>query len=223
MEDRIKRHAELVELLFEKTYGCTATPMVLDAAAPVPINSEAIRSVVSPLDHVVYTVDSTGERKVLEAMFGHTRYTENEPQNRIIGNKPIDVTITIAHMAEIVFIGGSYTLNDPRDATAIVETIEEYLTTVADRRRYEPHYAPPPKEDMDKLSGLIHAIIPLSSRVHDAKQGTGFWAELDSLFMTTGKYNIGKDDQSFFDENKVDPSSSTRADPRMSRRDPYKF
>jgi hypothetical protein len=216
------KQIELLDLLFEKLYNCTATPIMLDAAAPAPVATKPALTNVSTLDGVVHTQSTENEHLVIEAMFGHTRYNGNESSNREIGSKPIDVRIPIAHMAEMVSIGGTFILNNPRVAPEIVDTIESYENIVYERKIYEPHFRQPPEEDMDKLRGLKHAILPLSCRVMSVGEGVGGWADLDALFTRTGVYTVGKDTEDFF-AIKKEPIQSTKPDYSQYKRDPYKF
>lgn len=220
-----KRQRELVDLIFEKQYRCSASPMMLDAAIPMPVQDH--NSVTnSTCGNVVHTVTNSNEHHVLEAMFGHTRYTSDENTNREIGKTNIDVSITIAHMAEIIAIGGKFTLSNYRESTEIADTLDEYATFIFDAKRMEPHFKSPPEEDLEKLNDLLNAIRPLSNRVMSVRQGTGIWAEIDALFTATGVYEIGKDTDDFFAAKSLPTNNATpsvRVDHRKLQRDPYKF
>ena len=221
MNTLVDQHTKLVDDIFDKAFAVLAPPMLLDAAMDLPKASVKTVTQVDPLNHVVHTVTQTNEHRVVAALFSHTRYTNNKEKNREIGSQPIEVLIPIAHMAEILDLGGTFTLVNYKEAPMIVDIIESYLKVTEERSRWEPHFKLPPPDDMNKLVRLAVAIKPLSNRVVDANELSGDWGMIESLFATTGKYQIGKDNDSFFDPVAV--ANDCRVDHRAIPRNPYKF
>lgn len=195
------RYGELVDSIFDKSFQCTAAPVYLDAGKPAPTISVSVTPKVQhSVDGVRLTVSNSNEQNIMERMSGHIAYTGEEKEDRRRATTPIDVTIPISHMAEILGVSGTFTLKDPREASVINDILDEYLVLVADKKVYEPHFNAPPQEDIDKLNNLNVAIYPLSRRLSTLGLGQGTWAEIEALFTRTGNYVIGGNNDSFITE-----------------------
>lgn len=209
---------ELVEKIFEQTFRCWAPPMYLDAAQHHPIGIHPNPTVMTGVDGVVLTIANSNEKNIIESMFGHTTYTGNPDVDKRRSSEPISVTITIAHMAEVLHIGGTFTLVEPCDAPIITDILDEYLAVTHDMKRYSPHYSGPPTEDLDKLYSLNVAILPLSGRVSKLGLGEGLWSEIEAMFTNTGVYVVGGDNDHFM--SATEPSMATT---KRTRPNPYKL
>jgi hypothetical protein len=183
--------------IFDKPYPCSAKPMILDAALPGPLETEKTEY-YRDRDGVVCQVDHSGDKQVLSALFGHTRYTDDEEANDKIAKTPIDVNLTIDQMVEILDIGGTFTLQNPQDSSEIFDVVRRYYRGVLDKQRYSVHSYGPPKEDMNKLKRLMEAIGPLAEHINRAGEGSGYLAHLLKLFGAFGEYQIGSDDEAYF-------------------------
>jgi hypothetical protein len=185
-----KRYVELANLIFDKAFACSAIPKYLDAASP-RTDGLGEDAVLYNADGVQLEVCSPNEAFIIDAMCGHISYTGNKNEDEDRAHTPIDVYLPMSVMAEMLYLGGNFIIQDPRDTTIINDTLDEYLSLVFERKRMEPHYMPPPEEDLDKLHKLNKAVEPLARRLGTLGLGTGTWAEIEALFTRTGNYVVG--------------------------------
>lgn len=181
------RRTELVTLIFDKPFSCLVAPIHLDVAFPAPEPQEtAVYDGRTSSAGCVRTVDYSNEIHVLEALYGHARYTGDKTRDAQYATTPESMMLTINQMAEILGVEGSFTFLNPPDSTLIYDTVHEYLVQLERGRMYEPHFQSPPEEDLEKLTRLQEAIAPMVSHIRAHGMGIGGWDEIMALF-TAGK------------------------------------
>lgn len=218
-----KRRLELIRKLFDERYECQVAPLFLEAVANVPVGKDGESIPQESWDgKVIHTVVNTNSETLMETMFGETHYTGEVERDKRTANTPVDKRITITQMADIIKISGRYSFNDPRDATGIVDTVNEYINGLYRNTTYEPFYHMPPEEDLDALKELSNRLTPLTGRLEEAGVGMGDWAEIDALFGNTGLYMVGGDNDDFLTAPLPSDPLATSRRPTVSK-DPYKF
>ena len=189
---------DLVREVFDVEYNCSVKPVVMDVAfRPEQEEVVVLAPTFDPGPGCYHSAESLNEDIIMDAMFGHTAYSGDEEDDEIKANTPIGVNISPASMAMILDVDGTFTFNNPKDATKVMDVLDVYARRVEVERQHQIHYQGPPLEDMQKLAKLASCIRPLAKAVRVIGKGSGEWAEIQALFGITGNYVVGEENAEY--------------------------
>lgn len=100
-----------------------------------------------------------------------TRDMMDEPEKYI--GRDVHTTLFTAQIAVLIAKRGKLTLVNHKDAIEISNDIDKYLRIVSDKIVNEPHFKPPPQEDINILNNLVSVLEPLVGPLRRNAQGTG--------------------------------------------------
>ena len=129
---------------------------------------------------------STNEAGIIDMLYRNSRITKdmelNLSKNLI---QPDRVYLSTATIAEIMYANGDVTLINAIDSVAIHADIGSYLEQVSNRKLFEPHYQPPPQEDIDAFTKLYNMLDTMSYEYLKDGAGESALAKLMQLSRTT--------------------------------------
>lgn len=177
---------EIVNKLFKKPWKCIAhkEDMAIIRDLPEKIDVDVTRfSQCGTGTEGVTRIETVGNMQgIIDMLYNVPRITADQqmfPDLNLI--KPDEVALCTADIAEIVFKGGAVHLIDPLDSVEIHESIRNYINLVDRRRKYEPHFQPPPEEDMLAFTKLYNLLEEMVKRYEPQGMGNSAFATLINL------------------------------------------
>lgn len=175
---------DVVNKLFNKPWSCFAHRADLAMVQEIPEEVDlAVNKFVQSGTSQTYGVErieTTGNMQgIIEMLYNSPRVTvdqQTRPDMKLI--RPEEIMLPIATIAEIVYRNGSVYLAKPLDSVEIHETINIYLKQIEQRKRSEPHFTPPPDEDMDAFIKLNTLLEQLAKRYEPQGHGNSAFAAL---------------------------------------------
>lgn len=191
MLHRRKEDETLVNKLFDHRYLVETTKVCLSLLQDVPEIEDLF---VTPTPAVGSYKTANGvfrnetcsnEQGILEMLMGVSRKTIGEGYQAFVNVNPIERTnLSTASLAELIYRKGSVTLLNPADAVVIHSDVSRYLLMLTDKQLYEPHFNPPPIEDINAFQVLQSLIEQLASQY--TGMGVGETAMAKLLQLTSG-------------------------------------
>lgn len=162
---------EAVEKVFNKRWDVESTKISLSLLDKYAENEEIISTVVTEgnygglLDGCVCTESHPGGSLILDLVYGRSRVEAGEHFNRLMNQTIIQTAhLSTAEIAELLYLKGSLTLVNPKDAIEIYDDVINYLDTIEWQRSRRFGYVPPPEEDIEAFSVLVNMIEELAIR-----------------------------------------------------------
>ena len=183
--------------LFDLPWLCETTKVCLSLLQEVPetldifvTTSPAIGS-YKDVTGVVRTEVCSNEDGIIEMLYGVSRKNVGEEYQSFVNVTPIERTyLSTASLAELVYRRGSVTLVNAADAVAIYEDISRYLVILTEKQATEPHYQPPPIEDINAFKALLALIEKIAIPYSIMNLGETPFAQLKRLMSGTASGNV---------------------------------
>lgn len=184
--------SDLVKRIFNSSWLCLISKECLSLIDNIPAEIDLN---VYPVSYwgggefstgVIRTETCKNKAGIIDMLYRNSRITKdmevNLSQNLI---RPDRVYLSTATIAEIMYANGDLTLLNAIDSVAIHSDIGTYLDQVSQKRIYEPHYQPPPQEDIDAFTKLYNMLDTMSYEYLRDGAGESALAKLTKMSRTT--------------------------------------
>lgn len=196
----------LVDRLFEIQYRCELTKVDLAILYSAPIEFQYTDPKVSlsgshltAISGVTVTEINRNQEGVQDMLLGRSRNSLGEEFYKVCNVTPLQyANLPVSSMAEILYCKGSVSLINPLDSVSIYTDIGNYLTHLKERILLEPHFIPPPQEDIDAFTELYNIIENLAVTYINMGKGNNSLAALKNLIITTSSGLAQKENKIHF-------------------------
>ena len=188
----------IVDKLFNSSWLCLISKeclSLLDPVIPEDINTSTYNpsssGSIAHISGVIRTENSTNDEGIIQMLYGMNKTTVDMEAN-ITGNliQAENAYLSTATIAELMFLNASLILEKPTDSVAMHSDIGQYLKQVEMRKIYEPHYVPPPEQDMAAFQKLFNMLEGMTNDYLEEGRGESALAKLTALISRTTSGDI---------------------------------
>lgn len=185
------RKKELVDIIFEERFSIQVASIYLDSIMELPVLEDGAVEQTDAYTGVTHSVINTNSSNIREALFS-SRYYEGDLEKDRVSSRELDQRmVTMADMASILSIDGTFMFNNLQDVLVISSTVDEYLDGLYMNARKIPFYKMPPSKDLSDFKDIVEKLQPIRDLLE--LNDTGYGVELDKLSLSFGGLMIGSD------------------------------
>lgn len=184
-----------VAKLFDPRYTCEITKVNKSI-----LDSKAVNFTQSPADHVTYNSGSylistpgvtvteinRNDEGIQDMLLGRSRSTTGEEFYANANVIAVDlIKLSAASIADILYNHGSVSLVNSLDSVSIYNDINSYIGLIGERSASEPHYQPPPEEDINCFKALRDMLASMATNYMSIGKGDSIMSKLIKMSAVT--------------------------------------